>query len=191
MNSTIDEKRKSKRARINAGSLTRRPPPSRPAASSTESADERDAVQSIVKNEAEQREEKVENKAPPLRKTDYSVPPDELEPLLERMGCKKAMVTLEDIWDIDNHLSVKQSINERCIYRMMFRQSYGEGRTHCIVSLPQCEELSHLSRHIIQQGLKGLKKKGHIQKVKRLKGRVRGVVYRVNMPREIMGEEEQ
>jgi hypothetical protein len=85
-----------------------------------------------------------------------------------------------------------QTPAEECVYRRLFRWSYGWQRNHCRASIPLLLSTSKMkSRNTVRKALRGLLDKGHIAEYIDDSGRIdinnNGTLYIVHLPEEIDG----
>lgn len=85
-----------------------------------------------------------------------------------------------------------QTPAEECVYRRLFRWSYGWQRNHCRASIPLLLSTSKMkSRNTVRKALRGLVDKGHIAEYIDDTGRIdinnNGTLYIVCLPEEIDG----
>jgi len=94
--------------------------------------------------------------------------------------------------DVIDVIAPLQTPPEECVYRRMFRWSYGWGRNHCRASIPLLMKTSKMkSRNTVRKALRGLLEMGHIAEYIDDTGRVDinndGTLYIVYLPEEIDG----
>lgn len=90
-------------------------------------------------------------------------------------------------WEVDDLLAMEQTPAEQCVYRQLFRLSFGFHNTHCFVGQTTLARRANLSKSTLRNATKGLIKKDHIAELETINEKNRkGTVYRVFLPHEIL-----
>lgn len=106
----------------------------------------------------------------------------DLAPVLPRVLDGEAV---ERLYDALDYVAPTLRPNDRAVYVLMVRRSYGAGRATCLVNLPLFTELASMSMSGLQYVIRRLKDRGLIEAQKKRGGRQpeQGIEYRVNVPK--------
>ncbi len=93
---------------------------------------------------------------------------------------------------IDDVLALHQTSGEQTLYRHLCRLAYGFGNTHCLAGYDVLCKRCNMTRNTIRKTLAQLAEKGHIDILETVNtSSRRGTVYRVYLPDEIKGIEQE
>jgi hypothetical protein len=160
-------------------------------------------IKESEKKLTEEREKKGERqkKTPPKPKTvskfdtasifdtvSYSHPL--IEEILQRNGNQTVAPTsgYTTVWAVDDVLAPLQTPAEQCVYRQLYRLSFGLQNTTCCIGQGALARRCNVSKGTVRIALVGLLQKKHIAELETVNQKeVKGTVYRVFLPSEIDG----
>ena len=88
--------------------------------------------------------------------------------------------------DVSDYLTPLQSIYEQVVYYRMYRLSWGYQRNACLIGYRHLAKDCGISKSSVRRAITGLIDKGHIQELETRNEKLKGTIYRVFLPYEIL-----
>lgn len=153
-------------------------------------ADAWDNVDEYISDAEPESPESLPEESPRLPSEEVAPPEKKSIPLRTDVKiARNFFATPNEVIDV---MAPLQTPAEECVYRRLFRWSYGWQRNHCRASIPLLLSTSKMkSRNTVRKALRGLVDKGHIAEYIDDTGRIdinnNGTLYIVCLPEEIDG----